>query len=423
MRSQILSHGLLALFFGICSSQDEALKEGIVDLPSERRVNNDQYIINPCPEFYGDPIQYCQDRACGGDTKIKGMCDEIRLNGLQDQRCRFSKDCGDYCRCKPDRRFQSGPAYAVQCIQIMCPQQYGLPMMKCSDPRCGGDVYDTGICDNVLVSGCQGPGCPKPGCGVFCQCDPTSDPSSTYRLDLPTANVTWLTGTETLLPTAAPMPPPTGRDTESIIFTTVPYETALFPSSASTTVSGGFSSSTLASASSDSSSVASLKSHNSIAKGSSPQISITTTSLQMTSSTPAASDDPGVTLITQSTGPIWEPTAVPGPTTSGGMIIPIIPIIPPVLPPVGFVPPPPGTPEPSEQCPADYQETQCEDCGGQFGWCQHPPNQGCPCQDACTTDENMPDCNNNQCEGQDSKCTIVRSVLPEQEPHSANCIS
>lgn len=367
MCSRMLYHILLALFLGLCFSQDEVHRQGTVKSSIGKRAN-EQYIINPCPEFYGAPIQYCQNFACGGDTKIKGVCDKIRLNNLQDRRCRFSGDCGDYCRCKPDRRFQSGPAFAVQCISIMCPQQYGLPMMKCSDPRCGGNVYDTGICDNILVSGCQGPGCPKPGCGVFCQCDPTPDPSSTYSLDFPTANVTWLPGTETLVPTASSMPPPIGRDTASIIFVTVPYETALFSSSASTP---------------------------------------TTT----TSSTPAASSNPGVILITQSTGPIWEPTALPGPITSGGMIIPIIPFIPLVPPPAGFILPPPGTPEPTEQCPADYQETKCEDCGGEFGWCQHPPNQGCPCQDACTTGENMPDCNDDQCEGQDSKYTIVRFIL------------
>lgn len=48
-----------------------------------------------------------------------------------------------------------------------CPESYGLPMQKCSEPRCGGDVYYEGICDNILVSGAQGPGCPKGGCGKF----------------------------------------------------------------------------------------------------------------------------------------------------------------------------------------------------------------------------------------------------------------
>ncbi|CAF9927357.1 hypothetical protein IMSHALPRED_007194 [Imshaugia aleurites] len=96
-----------------------------------------------------------------------------------------------------------------------------------------------------------------------------------------------------------------------------------------------------------------------------------------TSLSQSSSGSPDLGLITQ-TGPIWEPTVAPGPITSGGMIIPIIPIIPLIPPPAGFVPPPPGTPEPTEQCPADYQETECGECGGEYGWCQHPPNQGCP---------------------------------------------
>lgn len=58
--------------------------------------------------------------------------------------------------------------------QQVCPERYGLPMQKCSDPKCGGDVYYKGICDNILVSGADGPGCPKGGCG---KCEPETQQS------------------------------------------------------------------------------------------------------------------------------------------------------------------------------------------------------------------------------------------------------
>lgn len=134
-----------------------------------------QYIINPCPEFFGNPPLYCSQIACGGDTKQRGICDKIRLNGLQEQRCRADGGCGTYCRCRPDTYF-NGPSYTVQYIGIFCPESYGLPLQKCSEASCGGDAYYEGICDNILVSGAQGPGCPKGGCGIFCRCDTTPEP-------------------------------------------------------------------------------------------------------------------------------------------------------------------------------------------------------------------------------------------------------
>lgn len=139
-----------------------------------------QYIINPCPEFFNNnPPQYCSQAACGGDTKRRGICDNIRLNGLQEQRCRFNGGCGTYCRCRPDD-YSNGPSRTVQYIGIFCPESYGLPLQKCSERSCGGDAYYEGICSNILVSGAQGPGCPKGGCGIFCKCDssPGPDPPS-----------------------------------------------------------------------------------------------------------------------------------------------------------------------------------------------------------------------------------------------------
>ena len=135
-----------------------------------------QYIMNPCPEFFdGNPPLYCSQPACGGDTKQRGICDNIRLNGLQEQRCRTDGGCGTYCRCRPDQ-YANGPSYTVQYIGIFCPESYGLPLQKCSEASCGGDAYYEGICDNILVSGAQGPGCPKGGCGIFCRCDTTPGP-------------------------------------------------------------------------------------------------------------------------------------------------------------------------------------------------------------------------------------------------------
>ena len=111
---------------------------------------------------------------------------------------------------------------------------------------------------------------------------------------------------------------------------------------------------------------------------------------------------------------------------SGG-IVPIIPIVPFPLPPAGFIPPvsepapvrtdcpqtyldrrqPPGTPNPDEETCPNPQDNECSKCGGEYGWCQHSPNAGCPCQEACTEGEYTPDCGDQQCEGdEDNQCTV-----------------
>lgn len=376
MRAHTALPALITLAAVVLSSQSDSWNSPPFEV-RDLGKRNDQYIINPCPEFLDLPKQKCGQQPCGRDSKIRGICDNIRPNGLQDQRCRFAGGCGDYCLCVPPPNpgyAQVAPAYPIQFIGIMCPEQYGLPKQKCSEPKCGGDTNYPGYCNNKLVSGAQGPGCGSPGCGIYCDCDnsPGIVPSVSWTL---TANTTWLSGTATLYSTLGTTLTP------SYFLPSI----AVLPS----TVLG-----------------APISSTSSEAPTPSSRASVTSLS-------PYSSESPDISLITQ-TGPIWEPTAAPGPITTGGMIIPIIPIIPPIPPPAGFVPPPPGTPEPTEQCPADYQETECGECGGEYGWCQHPPNQGCPCQDACTTGDNMPDCNDNQCEGEENKCTIVSSSCPSQ---------
>ena len=110
-------------------------------------------------------------------------------------------------------------------------------------------------------------------------------------------------------------------------------------------------------------------------------------------------------------------SSLPSTTTGGGGGgIPIIPILPPPPPP-GFLPPPVGLPNPTEQCPANYQDLKCSDCGGQLGYCLEPPYSQCPCEESCTTNDEKPDCNDEQCVGEDGKCTIVSlRALPAPSP-------
>lgn len=407
MRVHTAPPALFTLTILVLSSQSHSSNAPPFEV-RDLETRNDQYIINPCPEFFGLPKQKCGDQPCGRDSKTRGVCDNIRLNGLQDQRCRFSKDCGDYCLCVPAFNpgyAQVAPAHPVQFIGIMCPEQYGLPKQKCSDPRCGGDSYYPGYCNNKLASGAQPAGCGSISCahGVYCDCDNSPSPVSSNPWDGLTANTTWLSGTATLYSTWG---------TTASLSTTQSVLTPSSPSvvGISNTYLGVPTSSTSAPIPASFSQVSSTLLGTS---STSSQALIASLQPSVTSLSRYPSDNLGTGLITQ-TGPIWEPTVAPGPITSGGMIIPIIPIIPLIPPPAGFVPPPPGTPEPSEQCPADYQDTECAECGGEYGWCQHPPNQGCPCQDACTAGDNMPDCNDSQCEGEENKCTIVSAFSSGQ---------
>ena len=59
----------------------------------------------------------------------------------------------------------------------------------CSDPKCGGNVYYKGMCDNKLISGAQGPGCPRGGCGIYCKCDPSSAETDPPAPDAPTSTL------------------------------------------------------------------------------------------------------------------------------------------------------------------------------------------------------------------------------------------
>lgn len=192
---------LLITAWRITGSPAVPSNHGIDHQALEKR---DQFIINPCPEVLEgwSGLQFCESKQCGGDTKIRGVCDNIRLNGLQDQRCYFEGGCGSYCRCNPWDSYApaegNGPSVSVQYVGIECPATYGLPLQKCSDPKCGGNQYRRGFCDNILVSGAQVPFCPKPGCGIFCQCDPTNDGAEySGTRHLPEASTIWLTGTTT----------------------------------------------------------------------------------------------------------------------------------------------------------------------------------------------------------------------------------
>lgn len=122
---------------------------------------------------------------------------EHSLNDLITQWCRAQGLCEIHCLCCPDLHY-NGPFKVIQFIGIFCLKSYGLPMQKCSDPKCGGDVYYKGICDNPLVSGAQGHGCPRGGCAIPCKCDPSpgEDPSA------PTATTIILSGSESVLPTS-----------------------------------------------------------------------------------------------------------------------------------------------------------------------------------------------------------------------------
>ena len=186
----------------IATPIDSGLEDGNQGLTKRRGRGNQQVIFNPCPEFLGgmSARQSCESRRCGGDTNIKGVCNNLWPGGLQDDRCYMNGGCGSFCLCIPDSRYANGPSVALQFIGIECPETYGLPKQKCSDPKCGGNVYFPGFCDNILVSGAQGPGCPKPGCGKFCQCDPTieTDSPASASSDLhETTTSFWLTGTTT----------------------------------------------------------------------------------------------------------------------------------------------------------------------------------------------------------------------------------
>lgn len=174
-----------------------------VDHQALQERNQVQIILNPCPEDIegGDGIQFCETKQCGGDTNITGVCNNIRLNGPQDRRCQFVGGCGSYCRCIPWSSyapvFGNGPSVSVQCIGIECPETYGLPLQKCSAPSCGGSTASPGWCNNVLVTGCQVPFCPKPGCGTICRCDPNDDDQPPPSSDIPNATTIWLSGTTT----------------------------------------------------------------------------------------------------------------------------------------------------------------------------------------------------------------------------------
>lgn len=50
-------------------------------------------------------------------------------------------------------------------------------------------MYYKGVCDNKLISGAQGPGCLRDGCGIDCKCDPTSADTNPPAPDAPTSTL------------------------------------------------------------------------------------------------------------------------------------------------------------------------------------------------------------------------------------------
>lgn len=50
-------------------------------------------------------------------------------------------------------------------------------------------MYYTGICDNLIISGAQGPGCPRGGCGIYCKCDPASADTDLPAPDAPISTI------------------------------------------------------------------------------------------------------------------------------------------------------------------------------------------------------------------------------------------
>lgn len=97
--------------------------------------------------------------------------------------------------------------------------------------------------------------------------------------------------------------------------------------------------------------------------------------------------------------------------SDGNGKVPLIIPFPP--PPPGFSFPPEGVPNPHDQdsCPEDFTDTWCKDCKDKSGWCTEGPRAGCPCRDECPDDDSddVPQCKNEICLGEDGKCTTVSS--------------
>lgn len=211
VRWQVLLFAFLLLRLASCSVVADRKRVEIIQERGVLKPRQAQFIVDPCPEFFGDAPAFCSDSKCGGDTVQKGICDGKRLNGLQNRWCQQQGGCGVHCKCQPDRG-RTGPSKVGQWIGIFCPESYGDPTKKCD--QCGGDAYFKGYCDDILVSGAQGPGCPKGGCGIICKYDDTPGPDPTLQ---PIPSTEWLTGSGTGFPTALAIAKPTGVDSETVI--------------------------------------------------------------------------------------------------------------------------------------------------------------------------------------------------------------
>lgn len=108
----------------------------------------EQIPLQACPEQLGQPKKDC--KACGGDSKLAGICNNVLLSGSQ-RNCGLT-GCGTYCQCipTPGRVPSSDKQYVIG----VCPEVLKQPLKRCSD--CGGDSKEKGYCNNILVSGDQG---------------------------------------------------------------------------------------------------------------------------------------------------------------------------------------------------------------------------------------------------------------------------
>jgi hypothetical protein len=79
-----------------------------------KRQSNVQIPFQFCPEFFGKDPKLCS--MCGGDTKVKGTCDNLLVSG--DQRyCPFNTPCrGYYCKCSDDGGPDNSPKVTMTTV-------------------------------------------------------------------------------------------------------------------------------------------------------------------------------------------------------------------------------------------------------------------------------------------------------------------
>ena len=73
MQTLLSVHILAALASLVTSTEIDPYVESYHSAKNSLEKRQAQFIINPCPEFFGDPPQYCSNSRCGGDTKELGV--------------------------------------------------------------------------------------------------------------------------------------------------------------------------------------------------------------------------------------------------------------------------------------------------------------------------------------------------------------